>query len=338
MQSMVTAEQAGVAVTDGREVQVEHVAGGAEALVSGQAEPEHSVIAVPVTDPSTPAEHAADMAARLRDVVGGEADVEWAWAHGKLHVLQARPVASPAANAASPVQRSAEPVLETCSLYGPQPPAVVLPLDEVGDLIGHYRRKRRRLYEVADRHACGPGTALVLRYNALGVDGAGWAEVVGRLGDQVVVDVTPHQRQQIVAGKELAGYLRTLTADDPQRLRSVVVRAFIDGDAALVSEVTDAGVRLDYTLDGLLALNRGWATTREVQLDHDGYTADIALETCPVPCQNPLRVLTSGFVDRCQAARVYSLIKPLRTLRRWMGLLSEITAVGSCSGGCWSRL
>jgi rifampicin phosphotransferase len=330
VQSMVAAERAGVAVTGGDAVQVEHVAGQASALVSGQAQPEHDVIALPVAHPQTPAEHAAEMAGRLRDVVGGEADVEWAWAEGLLQVLQARPVAGPAANAAAPVQRCAEPVLTTCPLYGPQEPAESLPLDEVGDLIAHYRRKRRRLYEVADRHGCGPGTALVLRYNTLGLEDTRWAELSDEVGDQVVIDVTPQQRQQIVASKDLADYLHALTTDDAHRLRSVVVRAFIDGDAALVSEVTGTGVRLDYTLDGLLALNRGWANTHEVHLDHDGHT-DTAPETCPPAALRTIAEVTRAFADSQGPAVVEWVLADERPIPVDYSPLGEHTATASGS-------
>lgn len=293
VQSMVAAERGGVAVTDGDAVHIEHVAGQASALVSGQAQPEHDLVALPVPHPQTPVEHAADMASRLRDVVGGEADIEWAWAQGRLQVLQARPVVGKAVSAAA-VQRCAEPVLTTCPLYGSQEPAELLPLDEVGDLIAHYRRKRRRLYEVAERNGCGPGTALVLRYNAPGLHSTGWDKLAEEFGDQAVVDVTPTRRQQIVASKELAEYLRILSADDAHHVRSVVVRAFIDGDAALVSEITDTGVRLDYTADGLLALNRGWAATQAIHLDRHG-RSDAAPETCPPAALHTIAEVTRAF-------------------------------------------
>ena len=58
----------------------------------------------------------------------------------------------------------------------------------------------------------------------------------------------------------------------------------------------------------------------------------------PVPCQFSVQYLDLAFLGCCQAARRYSLIRPLTVRRFRIGRSMGITTSGSWSGGCWLRL
>lgn len=104
---MVAAEAAGVAftsnpVTGAEEVVVEAVPGTGDALVSGHATPQRWVISGHVIAEErrgdAPAIDAAQatavgaLAIRVAERLGQPQDVEWAWADGQVHLLQARPI------------------------------------------------------------------------------------------------------------------------------------------------------------------------------------------------------------------------------------------------------
>lgn len=295
IQRMLDPEWAGVVITAGPRAEVESVAGPASALVSGEASPEREGVTLPVPNPRTPVEHAAELGDRVRTALGAEADVEWAWCAGQLYSLQARPVVASDVVSTSAVSR--EPMLQHTSLYGLVAPAEVLPLDGVGDLVARYRQKRRRLYALAEQHGCLPASGVVLRYNRRGLNRPAWTTLCAELGEQVVVDLDEQQRQHIVPIGELTGLLRTAAGQDPHRLRTVVVRGFRAG-AAVVSSTTDDGrVRVDYAEQGLFALNRGWGAATALELDGDGMLAAGELPAgCSPAALRRIAAVTQAFV------------------------------------------
>lgn len=275
IQRMVDAHCAGIAAVYRDTVEVESVAGLAVGLADGTAEPDHDSFTLPVETPRLPQEHAAHTAAHLRQQLGGgDLEIEWAWDGKQIQVIQARPltVAPPAPQFST--RSSLRPVLRVSPLYGDTPPEREFPLGQLDDVIDHYRRKRRRLYAVATDYGCSLGSALVLRFNHPGTVGDVWASVENQLGETALLDISPSERQRIIPTPKLGAALRDLCGDDPKILLTVVVREFITGHGgALSSVLADGGVRIEYSCDRLLAINRGLAETHDLTV-YEGQLAE----------------------------------------------------------------
>lgn len=266
VQRMIDAEEAGVAAAYRDAVEVEWVAGTGDRLVDGSIEPARRLVAAPVQSPNGRIEQAAAAAWTLRGQLDvGDLDVEWAADHDRVWIVQARPLTAqpPVTAGISWISSSDRPVLRTVELYADSDPLDMLPLGPVAEVIGHYRTKRRPLYAIGAEHGCDLGAALVAHFNTLGLHGPQWADLVGQLGPQAVLDLSERERQVIVATSELRQVLTAHCGDDPRRLRTVVIREFITGDCGAVSAISGADVRVEYSRDGLLALNRGTASTDE---------------------------------------------------------------------------
>jgi phosphoenolpyruvate synthase/pyruvate phosphate dikinase len=113
IQQMVAAEAAGVLFTahpvtgDPNEMVINAVRGSGEALVGGQVTPEEIVVGWPtwaVRRRDSPAGRVltdaqavelARLGERIESHYGRPQDIEWAWADGRFHVLQARPITTP---------------------------------------------------------------------------------------------------------------------------------------------------------------------------------------------------------------------------------------------------
>ncbi len=346
VQRMIDAEEAGVAAVYRDSVEVEWVVGTGDRLVDGSVEPARRLVTVPVQDPHGSIEHAAAAAWPLRDRLGvGDLDVEWAADRDRVWIVQARPLTAqpPAAAGLSWVRSCARPTLRTAELYADTAPSDVLPLGPVAEVVGHYRTKRRPLYAIGSEHGCDLGAALVVHFNALGLHGPRWADLVGRLGPKAVLDLSERERQVIVTTSELRQYLSDHCGDDPERLRTVVVREFITGDCGAVSAVSGVDVRVEFSRDGLLNLNRGTASTEEFVIPRD----KVLTATPPGWSDSTLTVIdrvTRQLVDRhgdtvvewvFRAGRPvlvdYSLVDPGSTTALPVGL-GAVVSSGSCRG------
>lgn len=282
VQRMIDAEEAGVAAVYRDAVEVEWVSGTGDRLVDGSVEPARRLVTTPVQNPHGAVEHAAAAAWTLRDQLGvGDLDVEWAADRDRVWIVQARPLTTrPPTTGLSWSSSSTRPVLQATELYVDTAPGDVLPLGLVADVIDHYRTKRRLLYAIGSEHGCELGAALVVHFNALGLRGPRWADLVGQLGPQAVLDLSARERQVIISTSDLRTYLSNHCGDDPARLRTIAIREFITGDCGAVSAMSGADVRVEFSQDGLLSLNRGTASTDEFLIPHES-NGDRALTATP---------------------------------------------------------
>ncbi|MGH3855743.1 MAG: PEP/pyruvate-binding domain-containing protein [Pseudonocardiaceae bacterium] len=307
IQRMVNAHYAGIGAVYRDTVEVESVAGLAASLVDGTAKPDHHIFTLPLETPRLPQEHAAHTASYLRQQLGGgDLEIEWAWDGKQIQVIQARPLTvapSVPRFSASSSQRS---VLRVSMLYGETPPGREFPLGQLYEVIDHYRRKRRRLYTVATDYGCTLGSALVLRLNHRGTVGDAWTNLEDQLGETALLDISPSERQRIIPTLKLGVALRDLCGDDPGTLVTVVVREFITGCGGVLSSVlADGGVRIEYSRDGLLAINRGLADTRELTV-YEGRRAELQLIPSGWTSQmlSTIADVTRLFAARCGPAVV----------------------------------
>ena len=269
VQRQVPARIAGVAFTVDPVAQrppmvLEYVEGLGDALVSGAARSRTVREHEPAAGPHAAGVGAAFAAARaLRGAFGAELDIEWAWDGDAVTVLQVRPITTTASAAA----RTPVPTLEHAQLYLGSD-AELEPFQPLPEFAAYFRNKRRSVSLLAAQEGLTVPAALVLRYNGLGLaDASAAAALLARFtAPRVVLDADERVRQIIIAREELLEQLGALVAD-PQIVRTAVVRDYIVGEVGVISRrAAGGGVMIEYSADGLLALNRGTAAPRAVTL------------------------------------------------------------------------
>ncbi|WP_405586249.1 dCTP deaminase domain-containing protein [Streptomyces sp. NBC_01092] len=273
VQRLVRPTLAGVAFTglDGADddaVVVEYVEGLADALVAGVAVPRRTDSAEVAAGPSpqTAADHPVlveviDMVRRLRESRGHHVDVEWAADADGVHLVQVRPLtAAREVSTTSPV-----PVAEGHRLYLDELPSS-FNLGAVAAVYGGYTAKRGPAHRMAHEHGVSTGAGWVVRFNGRGLHGAETAaslrEMLGGGSDECVLDFGDTLRQIVVPKEEVLPQLAVTTgaSADGTALHSVVVRDFIRGELGVISrQVGETGLVVEYTDEGLMALNRGTA-------------------------------------------------------------------------------
>ncbi|MYU36529.1 deoxycytidine triphosphate deaminase [Streptomyces sp. SID8358] len=271
VQRLVRPTLAGVAFTgldgdDGR-VSVEYVEGLADELVAGVAVPRRTdsdELAAAPEDAG--AERGAlvevvDLARRLRESRGHDVDVEWAADADGVHLVQVRPLTA----SREVSHRSVAPVTEAYRLYGDTLPADFT-LGAVAAVYSGYSAKRGPAHRLAHTHGVSTGAGWVLRFNGLGLHGAeGAAALRDTLSggtDECVLDFGETLRQIVVPKEEVPRQLAVTTgvAADGTSLHTVIVRDFIRGELGVISrKAGESGLVVEYTDEGLMALNRGTA-------------------------------------------------------------------------------
>lgn len=286
VQAMVDADQAGVAfstdpLTGRPDCVVEAVSGIGEALVSGEVEGRRATF----RHDAAPAELEQEMAHPLWPVAvacreiarrwGKPVDIEWAIEDGVVKLLQVRAITTLDADTTS----STEPVLFWSNLYGDGPDDQFAAYEPLPEFARYFRSKRKRIYDFSFANGLGISAAILFRANANGLRDPDMASRISALfaAPEVIVDISDRIRQIIMPSQTLVEALLGLMPD-PERIFTFVVRDFVRGDIGIISEPlpgSDDGVVLEWTADGLLAINRGIADTRNATLHPDGAGGDL---------------------------------------------------------------
>lgn len=284
VQRMVRAAWAGVAFShdpiSGEPVcTVEAVAGLGEALVSGEAQGLRARIRGGVIEsaaPGIPARVLLDIAGlteRVRAALGGEPiDIEWAFDGRQLWLLQARPITTLKSAAASD-----QPVLEVVPLYAAAD-GEIEPFRPLPEFAHYFRTKRKPLADFARRMGLPEAASLLVRANAAGVAAIGSKLLLGRLKErQLVLDISERVRQQALPRERLLPRLQELLGAAPSVF---VIRDFIQGVAGLISQpaAVPGQVLCEWSTEGLLAINRGIATTQSFLVDDAGRVGATAVD------------------------------------------------------------
>ncbi|MFW3165008.1 PEP/pyruvate-binding domain-containing protein [Pseudomonas syringae pv. syringae] len=288
VQHMVAARWAGVAFShdplDGSAVPlIEAVAGVGDTLVSGASQAlsvrllgngdftgAPQLLAEPMMLSSI-----AELLSLARQHLHSPADIEWAWDGQQVWLLQARVIAS------LRNLESSAPVCHWVDLYTAADPDLE-PFRPWPDFAQYFRSKRRPLALLARHHGVEAGNALLIAANAVGMTQARSDALLARLhSDLVVLDFSAGIRQQILPRAQLSARLRELLSAQTQVF---VVRDFISGDAGLITQSLDntsyvGQVLCEYSSDGLLAINRGSASTSTWRIDADGLASGHGLST-----------------------------------------------------------
>jgi hypothetical protein len=275
---MVDPKLAGVSFTglDGTsdDITVEYVEGLAEGLVAGTADPYRT------TSDDTgnlPAEHreiiseVLALTAKLREDRGHDVDVEWAADDSGVRLLQVRPVTARRSERAA----TAGDCLWTARMYFDELPAGAS-LHEVEAVFAGYSAKRGPAHRMAHSHDVSVGAGWVVGFTARALLSPEYADRLrgtlaeGRSGS-CVLDFGENLRQIIVPKDQVVGrLLEVLGGPAATGEHAVVVRDFIRGDLGVISRSTGDGLVVEYTPEGLLALNRGTAGAEAIVVTADG--------------------------------------------------------------------
>lgn len=279
VQHMVAARWGGVAFShdpiDGSDVPlIEAVAGTGDSLVSGVSRavsarlPDNGTFtgAAQLLAESTMLRSIAELLKLAQKHLQAPADIEWAWDGQQVWLLQARVIAS-LGN-----QQSAAPRCDWVDLYTGAD-SELESFRPWPDFVQYFRSKRRPLALLAVEFGVEAGSALLIAANADGMTPGHLEALMARLhSEQVVLDFSAGIRQQILPRAHLPQRLRELLTAQTQVF---VVRDFIRGDAGLITQsLGDAScarqVLCEYSPDGLLAINRGSASTSKWRVVADG--------------------------------------------------------------------
>ena len=277
VQRLVRPRLAGVAFTglDGSSdsVEIEYTEGLAEELVAGVAVPRR-VSAAPGDRFDGDEEILVEVAAasrQLRELRGCEVDVEWAADESGLHLVQVRPVTARrlADNDAGP------PGIRSSRLYFEDPPPGT-PLGDIAEVYAGYTAKRGPAHRLADELGLPVGAGWLIGFTARDLSTPEGQERIREVlatgpGTECVLDLGSTLRQIVLPKDQVPARLDEITrgAADPDRRQAAVVRDFIRGELGLITRRSGTDLLVEYTPDGLLALNRGTAGARSFHWDPD---------------------------------------------------------------------
>ncbi|GIJ62216.1 PEP/pyruvate-binding domain-containing protein [Virgisporangium aurantiacum] len=277
VQRFVEARLAGVAFSgldgDPREVLVEYVSGTADGLVAGTEAPA-GVTSGSLTDGHDGAlADVVRLTRALRDRFGHDVDVEWAADAGGVWILQVRPV-----TARRRAVRASAPEFWIRRLYHQEPPDGA-PLADVADVYAAFTAKRGPANRLARRHGVATTTGWVVGFTGRALDHPGARRRFASAldagpSDECLLDVGETIRQLVVPKRDVVDRVRAIAGPDTRSTRpqAVLVRDYIRGELAMISRLQDDGLVVEYTPDGLLALNRGTAGAKTLLVGPDGGT------------------------------------------------------------------
>ncbi|MFC8297859.1 PEP/pyruvate-binding domain-containing protein [Micromonospora orduensis] len=266
VQSMVQPVIAGVAFTglesaDPDRVIIEHVEGLADQLVAGVVAPVRTTSDAVAATPDSPLAEVVALARALRDRRGHHVDVEWAADDSGVHLIQVRPLTA----TIDRPRAAAEPVGQAVPMYVEEVPPT-FHLGDVARVYGSYVAKRSSAYRLAAANGAGTGSAWVIQFNGRGLHDeatvAGLRDVL-RTGaaPECVLDLGDQLRQIVLPKEDVLARLAELAgvrASDTE-LRAVIIRDYLRGELGMISRNSGAGIVVEFTADGLMALNRGTA-------------------------------------------------------------------------------
>jgi hypothetical protein len=262
VQRMAPMRCGGVAVSVGSQAVVDVAAGSVDSLVSGRAGAARIERSL-----SGPAPADAWLAELLRVLLEArrrlhaEAEIEFGVDHaGQLVVLQCRAAGQRLVAALSTGPLRSEP------LYEPAARPESLADDDVLTVAREMRAKRMPVFNHARDLGARTSEGWVIRYDS-GCSVDDLRDWLSMVGPQVVLDLGPQLRQLVTTPDDAAALLHGVRRG---AVSSCVVRPFLPGPTAVVVSMADGGgLKASVGHDGLLALNRGVAAARTLELPAD---------------------------------------------------------------------
>jgi len=266
VQAMVRPTRAGVAFTgldaDAPDrVIVEHVEGLADELVAGVVTPVTTTSESLAAAPDPVLSQVVALARALREKRGHHVDVEWAADDRGVHLLQVRPVTA----AIGRSRAATEPVAQAVGMYLEEVPPR-FHLGDVAQVYGRYVAKRGSAYRMAAGNGVTTGSAWAVQFNGRGLHdeatAAGLRAVLETgTAAECVLDLGDHVRQIVLPKRDLVPRLAELAGvrSGDTEVRAAIIRDYFRGELGMISRLSGAGLVVEYSPDGLMALNRGTA-------------------------------------------------------------------------------
>lgn len=265
VQQMVKPDIAGVAFTgldaDALDrVEVEYVEGLADQLVAGVKTPLRYNSDLASTNQPWLSD-VVELARALRQSRGHPVDIEWAVDSSGVYLLQVRPLTARGDRS----KQSSEPVAAAAPLYTADLPST-FQLGDTAVVYASYVGKRGPAYRLADALAVATGAGWVVQFNGLGLhDPALTAQLRAELttgrSEMCVLDLGVNLRQIVLPKDEVIDRLVEVSGARPEgtQLHAAIVRDYLRGELGMISRLTQTGLIIEYTPQGLMALNRGTA-------------------------------------------------------------------------------
>lgn len=219
---------------------------------------------------------------KIKEELGFEVDVEWSYENDILYILQSRPITTE-----SFVGQNREEYFEYDKLYFETHLEYEGKLGACKNVYENYTGKRSPFYVLAQKNDIHFGVGYVFCFNKKGLEKSK-EELEALFADpickKVVIDVDDTIRQNIILKEELYDYLwKMFEAYSEKQLNTVIVRMFISGTCGCISNrLGGENVIIEYSKDGLLAMNRGLADCRKILAD--GSVLEDGVDGIPLSC------------------------------------------------------
>lgn len=217
---------------------------------------------------------------RIREILGYEVDVEWCYDNDKLYIVQSRPITD-----SFTLNQQQGDVFEMDLLYFDTRLEYEHKLLKCEKVYQNYTSKRSPKYVIARKNDIHTGKGYVLHFNFSGlkknIDAINKI-CEGQYFEKFDIDVDDTIRQNIISKETLVQYLETIFGGyDPNMLHTLIIREFISGQTGAISHLLDDGrVYIEYSSEGLLAINRGLANTDSIVVDNENVNNNALSQKC----------------------------------------------------------
>ncbi|WP_234040933.1 PEP/pyruvate-binding domain-containing protein [Micromonospora coerulea] len=295
VQSMVQPTVAGVAFTgldaDAPDrVVIEHVEGLADRLVAGVVTPVRTTSDALADAPDSVLSQVVTLTRALRHRREHHVDVEWAADDRGVHLIQVRPLTA----TLDRTRATATPVVQAVRMYLEDVPPT-FHLGDVARVYGRYVAKRGHAYRMAAANGASTGAGWVVQFNGRGLnDEVTATELRGVLetgrATECVLDLGDQLRQIVLPKHEVVRRLAELSGARPgdTELRAAIIRDYFRGELGMISRLSGSALVVEFTADGLMALNRGTAGGRTIVVRDQEQSFDAPGDVTAVPGAEPL--------------------------------------------------
>lgn len=274
IQHMIDAKISGVAFSNSpsanNDVLVEWVYGLGEGLVSGDKEAFEYYRGCEnhyTEEQKNLCEQLINTVIKIRSDFHYEVDVEWCFDGTNIYILQTRAITD-----AFSREKDLDEIFEVDRLYFDTNLEYAGKLNRCENVYRNYTQKRSPKYLLAKSNSIRIGRGYVIRFTYSGLQKH--IDEIRKMCDgdyfeKFDIDIDDTIRQNIIHKSELVNYLDTFFKHDTEE-HTIIIREFISGEKGCISHCLEDGrVYIEYSGDGLLAMNRGLANCESLIIDHN---------------------------------------------------------------------
>ena len=273
IQEMINGEFSGVAFTASEisknKVLIEWVKGLGEQLVSGEEEAFMYIEGEETEYNKEILDTIIEKAKKIREILGFEADIEWTYLDGEIYILQSRPITDK--NAVAIIEK--KNVFEYDRLYFESNLAFKGELGKCERIYNNYTEKRGLIYLLARKNDINIGYGYVIKFNMKGFEEnkEEFEELFNHnYCEKVDIDIDDSIRQNIIKKDDVYEYVYNMfEKGNWYEEHTIIIREFISGQAGCISRLIGDDVLVEYSTDGLLAMNRGLSDCKDIYIKNE---------------------------------------------------------------------